>query len=92
MSRCSVFEFKPISPAGVQKAIRRAVRYLEQQNAVTAEAEPGVWEHVASACGGDIRKAMNAVELLFSAGRIENGRVYLTMDDARQLAADGDAL
>ena len=86
LSRCSVFEFKPISPAGVQKAIRRAVRYLEQQNAVTAEAEPGVWEHVASACGGDIRKAMNAVELLFSAGRIENGRVYLTMDDARQLS------
>ena len=86
LSRCSVFEFKPISPAGVQKAICRAVRYLEQQNAVTAEAEPGVWEHVASACGGDIRKAMNAVELLFSAGRIENGRVYLTMDDARQLS------
>lgn len=86
LSRCSVFEFKPISPAGVQKAIRRAVRYLEQQNAVTAEAEPGVWEHVASACGGDIRKAMNAVELLFSAGRIENGRVYLTIDDARQLS------
>lgn len=73
LSRCSVFEFKPISPAGVQKAICRAVRYLEQQNAVTAEAEPGVWEHVASACGGDIRKAMNAVELLFSAGRIETG-------------------
>ena len=86
LSRCSVFEFKPISPAGVQKAICRAVRYLEQQNAVTAEAEPGVWEHVASACGGDIRKAMNAVELLFSAGRIENGRMYLTMDDARQLS------
>ena len=86
LSRCSVFEFKPISPAGVQKAIRRAVCYLEKQNAVTAEAEPGVWEHVASACGGDIRKAMNAVELLFSAGRIENGRVYLTMDDARQLS------
>ena len=86
LSRCSVFEFKPISPAGVQKAICRAVRYLEQQNAVTAETEPGVWEHVASACGGDIRKAMNAVELLFLAGRIENGRVYLTMDDARQLS------
>ena len=86
LSRCSVIEFKPISPAGVQKAICRAVRNLEQQNAVTAEVEPVVWEHVASACGGDIRKAMNAVELLFSAGRIENGRVYLTMDDARQLS------
>ena len=85
LSRCSVFEFKPISPAGVQKAICRAVRYLEQQNAVTAEAEPGVWEHVASACGGDIRKAMNAVELLFSASGRKDGEVALTLADAKQI-------
>ena len=85
LSRCSVFEFKPISPAGVQKAICRAVRYLEQQNAVTAEAEPGVWEHVASACGGDIRKAMNAVELLFSASGRKDGEVALTLSDAKQI-------
>ena len=86
LSRSSVFEFKPISPAGVQKAIARAVRYLEQRNGVTADAEPGVWEHVASACGGDIRKAMNAVELLFSTGRVEGEKIHLTLDDAKQLS------
>ena len=43
LSRSSVFEFKPISPAGVRKAIARAVGYLEQKNGVTADAEPGVW-------------------------------------------------
>ena len=35
------------------------------------ELEPGVREHIASACGGDIRKAMNALELLSSAARRE---------------------
>ena len=86
LSRSSVFEFKPISPAGVRKAIARAVGYLEQKNGVTADAEPGVWEHVASACGGDIRKAMNAVELLFSTGRVEEGKVHLSLEDAKQLS------
>ena len=86
LSRSSVFEFKPISPAGVRKAIARAVCYLEQKNGVTADAEPGVWEHVASACGGDIRKAMNAVELLFSTGRVEEGKVHLSLEDAKQLS------
>ena len=86
LSRSSVFEFKPISPAGVRKAIARAVCYLEQQNGVSADAEPGVWEHVANACGGDIRKAMNAVELLFSTGRVEEGKVHLSLEDAKQLS------
>ena len=86
LSRSSVFEFKPISPAGVRKAIARAVCYLEQKNGVTADAEPGVWEHVASACGGDIREAMNAVELLFSTGRVEEGKVHLSLEDAKQLS------
>ena len=86
LSRSSVFEFKPISPAGVRKAIARAVCYLEQKNGVAADAEPGVWEHVASACGGDIRKAMNAVELLFSTGRVEEGKVHLSLEDAKQLS------
>lgn len=53
---------------------------------MTADAEPGVWEHVASACGGDIRKAMNAVELLFSTGRVEEGKVHLSLEDAKQLS------
>lgn len=86
LSRSSVFEFKPISPAGTRKAIDRAVRYLEKTNGVTAQAEPGTWEHVASACGGDIRKAMNAVELLFSVGKITDGILSITLEDARQLS------
>ena len=38
---------------------------------------------LAGACGGDIRKAMNAVEVLFSAGVPEEGRLVLTLSDAK---------
>jgi len=32
---------------------------------VTIVPEPGVTGHIAQSCGGDIRKALNAVEALF---------------------------
>lgn len=85
LSRSTVFEFKPITPEAAGKAVERARRYLEEKNGVICEAEDGVWEHVATSCGGDLRKAMNAVELLFSTGGAGDGRVYVTLDDARAI-------
>ena len=85
LSRSTVFEFKPITPEAALKAVDRAKRYLEEKNGVVCEAEDGVWEHVATSSGGDLRKAMNAVELLFSTGGAGEGRVYVTLDDARAI-------
>ena len=65
LSRCTVFEFKPITPAAAEKAVRRAVRYMAKKEQLEVTAEPGALEHIASSCGGDIRKALNAVEALF---------------------------
>lgn len=48
-------------------------------------------EHIASACGGDIRKAMNALELLASAARRVNGALHITLEDA-QMAAQKSAM
>jgi len=83
LSRSTVFEFKQISAEAALKAIRRAVSYLEQRNALQAVAEEGALEYIAGACGGDLRKAMNAVEVLFSAGKPDNGKILLSMDDAK---------
>ena len=86
LSRSTVFEFKPISPDGAMKAIRRASAYLEKQTGLTADVEAGAYEYIASACGGDIRKAMNAVELLFSAGQRDETQIHLTLADAKALS------
>ena len=67
-------------------AIGRAVAYLEQRDHFTAQAEPGALEHVAMACGGDVRKAMNAVELLCSAGRRDGAVIRITKQDALALS------
>ena len=83
LSRSTIFEFKQIDSAAALKAVKRAVGYMEQRTALTAVAEEGALEYIASSCGGDLRKAMNAVEVLFSAGQPENGTIPLTLADAK---------
>ena len=83
LSRSTVFEFKQIDTPAALKAVKRAVAYLESRNAVTAVTEDGALEYIAAACGGDIRKALNAVEVLFSAGQIRDGKMPITMADAK---------
>ena len=67
LSRSTVFEFKPIGPADAEKAVERAVTLLNARREAPLAVEEGVTQRIAAACGGDVRKAMNAVELLFSA-------------------------
>ena len=83
LSRSTVFEFKQLDAKAALQAVKRAVSFMEQRTALRAVAEEGALEYIASACGGDIRKALNAVEVLFSAGIPDNGTIVLTMADAR---------
>lgn len=83
LSRSTVFEFKPISQVAAEKAILRGISIMEEQEQLRAQVEPGAVEHIAAACGGDIRKAMNAVELLFSAGAQKDGVIQITLEDAQ---------
>ena len=82
LSRSTVFEFKPVSPAGAEKAIRRAIAYEADKTGLTADIPDDVIAQMAKSCGGDLRKAINAVELLFSAAAAQDGKITITMDDA----------
>ena len=83
LSRSTVFEFKQISPEAALKAVRRAVSFMEERTALKAQPEEGALEYIAACCGGDIRKALNAVEVLFSAGIPKGDTLELTMADAK---------
>ena len=83
LSRSTVFEFKAISPADAEGAVRRALRLLSEREGLEARLRGDVVGVVAQGCGGDVRKALNAVELLFTAARREDGAVVLTEEDAR---------
>ena len=86
LSRSTIFEFKQIDAPAALKAVKRAVSFMEQRTALTAVPEEGALEYIAGACGGDLRKAMNAVEVLFSAGLPEGNRLPLTLADAKAVS------
>ena len=85
LSRSTVFEFKHVPAAEVEPAVLRAINILAGREGITPELEDGVLSRIASACGGDVRKAINAVELMFSASRRSEGRIFLTLEDARAI-------
>ena len=86
LSRSTIFEFKQISSQAALQAVKRAVAFLEQRTALTAQPEEGALEYIAGACGGDLRKAMNAVEVLFSAGQPKDNVLILTLADAKTVS------
>ena len=86
LSRSTVFEFKPVTAEEVLPAVDRGIAIMEQRLGEQVVCEDGVREHIASACGGDVRKAMNAVELLLNSARRRDGVLTVTLEDARAVA------
>ena len=86
LSRSTIFEFKQIDAPAALQAVRRAVQFMEQRTALIAIPEEGALEYIAGACGGDIRKAMNAVEVLFSAGIPNGDKLVLSLEDAKAVS------
>ena len=82
LSRSTVFEFKQISREAALKAVLRAVAFMEKRTGLTAKPQDGVLEYIAGASGGDLRKSMNAIEVLFSAAVPQGTELPLTMEDA----------
>lgn len=83
LSRSTVFEFKQLSKEAVLQAVQRAVHFLEERTALRVNCQEGALEYISMACGGDLRKALNAVEVLFSAGAPQGNTLTLTLEDAK---------
>ena len=64
LSRCSVFEFKPIDKEDIFKGLERAVNKLKDlYNAKEFKYEKEALEYIAEVSNGDMRSALNKLEL-----------------------------
>jgi len=86
LSRSTVFEFKMLTADDILPAVDRGIALQAQELEVEASCEDGVREHLAACCGGDVRKALNAVELLMTASRIQDGVLTVTLEDTKLVA------
>ena len=81
LSRSTIFEFKPVSPADMLPAVRRAVKAMEARTGLIGDFSPEALERISQGCGGDVRKAVSSVELLFYGARNDGSRVTVTPED-----------
>ena len=94
LSRSTVFEFRAVSPSAMRPALERAFALAYGGPDKVPPMEDGVLDYLCSASGGDVRKAINAAELLSS---VSPDRIALS--DAETVAQrsamrydrDGDA-
>lgn len=99
LSRSTVFEFKALTADDTLPAVIRALLIVKERSQLPFTWEDTVPMTIAATCGGDVRKAINAVELLYQSAKQSNSGLYVTREDALQLAQrsamrydrDGDA-
>ena len=86
LSRSTVFEFKPVSSEDILPAVKRGFEYMQSVCEDKLTIEDDVFRIISTRCGGDVRKAMNAVEAcVLGAQRDENGRI-ITCEIARSVS------
>ena len=99
LSRSTVFEFRQVEPDETKRALKKAAALLEGEYGAALTDSGGVLDYIAQASGGDVRKALGALELChLTAPERENARL-LSIEDARTVSQrnsarydrDGDA-
>ena len=65
VSRCMVFEFKPLEKKDIILALKRAIKDERGLGKSKVNVTEQALEHFAWVCGGDLRAALNGLELAF---------------------------
>lgn len=87
LSRSTVFEFKALDAEDIEQALGRALEILKKEdfphNSVVLD--DGVLHHMAEKSDGDVRKALNSLELAVNyTPPDKDGEIHITMDSAVQ--------
>lgn len=89
ISRSTVFEFKPVTPEEIEKALTRGVKILEaqaQEQGFSLTVEDHVLRSIALSCGGDVRKSINTLEVAFLSAPVTDGVKSITAEQLRSIS------
>lgn len=85
ISRSTVFEFKPVTQEQMYPAVMRAFRFLASEQNIPIHYSPEVVSYIAAGCGGDVRKAINTVELSVLAADHSQSELNIELDAVKAL-------
>lgn len=77
LSRSTVFEFKPVEPSELVRAIKRGFKLIGEENSKEYSVDEKAVDYISRGCGGDVRKCLNTVELCALSS--DNGIVSLEL-------------
>ena len=85
LSRSTVFEFKSVPPEEIERAVKRATDIIAEEQEIEVDFPESCRKKIAFGCGGDVRKAMNAVELSILVADEEDGVKTVTEEIVSEL-------
>ncbi len=86
ISRATIFEFKPLSKDNINTALKRAVEIAMQDlTNVKVTYDEVVLDYIAEVSNGDLRRAINAVELaIYSTQQDKSGKIHIDLGTAKE--------
>lgn len=85
VSRCSLFEFKPVGVEDIKKALRRAIEDPNGLKSFNIKIDDEALTYFAIACAGDVRSALNGLEIGALTTKLnKDGETVITKDIAAE--------
>ena len=86
LSRSTVFEFKTLSADDIKSVIERGIRILSEENGKEIEISPLSVSKMATAAAGDVRRALNMLELCTLTAKNED-KIYIEDSTIEEILA-----
>ncbi|NLK73239.1 MAG: replication-associated recombination protein A [Clostridiales bacterium] len=84
LSRCSIIEFKPLSAASIVLGLKRAVSKEEDRLNIKISYDDNVLTYISEVSSGDLRKALNTLELIINTYKADEERIlHIDLDKAK---------
>ncbi|MEE1198560.1 MAG: replication-associated recombination protein A [Acutalibacteraceae bacterium] len=88
LSRSTVFEFKTLLAEDIVPVLKRAITVLEGEMKVTVEVSDENLKKIARSAAGDVRRALNTLDLCTLTASITDGKAQITDETVEQLLAN----
>ena len=85
LSRCTVFEFKSLSAADVERGIRNALKKLSASEPQPVTMDEDACAYLAESAGGDLRKALGCLDFVVTAAPVDEGEKHVTLGMVQQV-------
>ena len=85
LSRCTVFEFKSLSAADVERGIRNALKKLSESESQPVVMDEDACAYLAESAGGDLRKALGCLDFVVTAAPVDRTGKHITLEMIQQV-------